>query len=62
MLSPEFSQEMGALVRRLEGRVRNDPVLQRADGDDLLYELEDAIVMLCALYFKVQRAGVEDVG
>jgi hypothetical protein len=61
MLSSEFTQEMGALIRRLEARVRHDPTLINADGEDLLFELEDAIVTLCALHVKLERLGVRDI-
>lgn len=59
MLSSEFNQEVGALIRSLERRVRNDQTLLLADGEDLLHEIEDALVVLCVLYFKLKAAGVE---
>lgn len=59
MLTSEFVPEMGALLRRLEGRVRNDPTLMLTDGEDLLMEIEDAIVVLCVLHFKLQKAGID---
>lgn len=60
MLSSEFNQETGSLIRSLERRVRNDPTLLVADGEDLLHEIEDALVILIVLYLKLKRAGIED--
>lgn len=57
MLTSEFLPEMGALIRRLEGRVRNDRTLLTSDGEDLLHEIEDALVVLCVLYLRLERAG-----
>lgn len=55
MLSSEFNQEMGALIRRLEARVRLDPGLQYDGPTSIKAQVEDAIVTLCALHIKLER-------
>lgn len=56
MLSSEFNQEMGALVRRLGNRIMLEPGLKESDERDLLEHVEDAIVVLSALYISLSRA------
>lgn len=53
MLTEDFNNEMGALIRRLSQRIRNDQTLRLADEDDALAEIADAIVILCALYISL---------
>lgn len=58
MLSSEFNQEMGALIRSLERRVRNDPALLHDDGAlNALGHIEDAIVALVVLHMKLQKVA-----
>lgn len=63
MLTSEFTQEMGALIRSLENRVRNDPTLtfDTNDKEDVLHEIDDAIIVLIALRFKIQRLAHRDL-
>lgn len=50
MLSSEFSQEMGALLRSLADRVRQEPDLKDStDVNVALSELDRAIVRLVSL-------------
>jgi hypothetical protein len=55
MLSSEFNVEMGALIRRLESRVRLEPKRRGTTPDDPLEKIEQAIVSLIALYFELQK-------
>lgn len=55
MLSSEFTQELGALIRRLETRVRLDPVLQHENVEGVQKDIEDAIVTLCAVHIRLGR-------
>lgn len=48
ILSSEFNQELGALIRRLEAQIRNNPALRHED--DALTRIEQAIVTLCAMH------------
>ena len=59
MLSSEFNQEMGALIRRLEKRVNLEPELRArgGDADDPLVHLERTIVSLIVLYLDLQQAN-----
>jgi hypothetical protein len=54
MLASEFNQELGALIRRLERRVREDPQLVHPMSEDAERHLENAIVALVALYLKLK--------
>jgi hypothetical protein len=57
MLSSEFTQEMGALIRRLESRVREDPSLHTLHAtEDLEHWLEGAVVTLCSMLIHLQEA------
>ena len=62
MLSSEFSNEMGSLIRRLEHKVREDPEMasQVARSPEwttgnILDDIESAIVDLVALHIKLTR-------
>lgn len=55
MLSSEFNQELGAIVRRLEAQVRQHPELTaQADQDDVLEKIEQAIVALVAWHIRIR--------
>jgi len=60
MLSSEFSQEVGALVRRLEGRIRNEPSLQNESVMSAQEAIERAIVVLCAEWMELEREAWRD--
>lgn len=53
MLSSEFQQEMGALVRSLSQRVRTDPDVR--DGDPV-EAIDAAIITLIELRLSLQKA------
>lgn len=55
MLSSEFTPEMGALIRRLETRIRNQPNLRHEDVPAALASIEESIVILCALHMKLTK-------
>lgn len=55
MLTSEFEQEMGALVRSLGNRARMEPSLQYGELEDAKATIERAIVTLCALHISLQR-------
>jgi len=57
MLSSEFAQEMGALLRSLEQRMRTEPALSAAHDPaaDALDHIERAIVSLVALHISLRR-------
>ena len=54
MLTSEFLPEMGALLRSLEARVRNEPNLRHEDLDTALAHIERAIVILTALHLSLR--------
>jgi hypothetical protein len=54
MLTSEFVPEMGAMIRRLEQRVREDPQLKEDRQTDVEDDLEAAIITLCALLIKLR--------
>lgn len=54
MLSSEFNQEMGALIRRLESRVNYDSDgIRYSDVEDAKDRVADAIVALVAVYLSL---------
>lgn len=53
MLTNEFNQELGALIRRLEAQIRNNPGLRHED--DPLTRIEQAIVTLCAMHIALSQ-------
>lgn len=65
MLSSEFNQAMGSLIRRLEKQVNDDPWIARlverdpksveADVTNALVGVESAIVDLIVLHIKLSR-------
>lgn len=55
MLSSEFSQEVGGLVRSLEQRIRVSPNLQHEDLREVSVKLDELIVVLCALRIQLGR-------
>ena len=63
MRSEELSGELGSLIRRMEGRIRNHPTyadLLASGTDDaelfhVLSALEDAIVGLVLLHIKMRQ-------
>lgn len=60
MLSSEFSQEIGALVRRLESRVRTEPSLQHQTVLSAQESIERAIVVLCSEWLELEREAWRD--
>jgi hypothetical protein len=59
MLSSEFNNEMGALIRRLGNRIMLEPGLKEEDERDLLQHIEDAIVVLSGLYISLSKKKAE---
>lgn len=55
MLTSEFQQELGALIRSLEGRIRIEPDLQNADNLTLDH-IERAIITLAGLHIGIRKA------
>lgn len=55
MLTSEFIPEMGALLRRLEGRVQNEPSLRTEDVRTVQDHVERAIVVLVAEWVELER-------
>ena len=63
MRSEELSGELGSLIRRMEQRIRTNPMyadlLQQGDNDAELYHvlsaLEDAIVGLILLHIRTRQ-------
>ena len=53
MLTSEFNQELGALIRRLEAQIRTNPGLRH--DDDPLTRIEQAIVTLCAMHIALSQ-------
>lgn len=58
MLSSEFSNEMGALIRSLESKVRQEPGLMTTGNSQAFTtdHLERAIISLIAVYLDLKRA------
>jgi hypothetical protein len=56
MLSPEFTTEIGALVRALESQVRQHPNLRSSDEHDVLEDIDQAIVALIAVRMKLRTS------
>lgn len=56
MLSPEFMSELGALVRSLESQIRQRPELAHSDEQDVLVNLDRAIVSLIAVRVQLERS------
>lgn len=54
MLSSEFNQEIGALLRAIEARTRQHPNLIHADEREALDRLKDAIIALVAVYISLR--------
>lgn len=54
MNTEQFIQEMGALHRSLEMRVKNEPALKQEDLPGVIAHLERAIVGLTALTLKLR--------
>lgn len=54
MLSDEFNNEMAALIRSLQQKVRTEPGIH-AKADDVLGHIESAIVQLVRLHLDVQE-------
>ena len=48
---------MGALIRSLESKIRNEPALTRSDLDSALGHIEQALVALVALHIDLRRNG-----
>lgn len=55
MLSSEFNDEMGALVRSLQGKVIQEPKVQYATEREVLDHIERAIVGLVGLHIQIRR-------
>lgn len=57
MLTSEFNQEMGSLLRSLEQRVRTEPELTVSSDpqQDALDHIERAIIALVQLHIQVRR-------
>lgn len=56
MLTSDFNNEMGALIRSLEQKVRQEPFLTaQPEAIDALESIERAIVCLVALHIKLRR-------
>ena len=61
MLSSEFSHEVGILIRSLEQRVRQEPLLQHQNGTiPPLDHIERAIVTLVALHIALRQRADAD--
>ena len=59
MLSNELAQELGALIRSLEGQVRQHPNLRASDEQDVIEHIDQAIVALVAVRMKLRTALTE---
>lgn len=59
MLSTEFTNELGALVRSLEAQIRFHPELKTSDEHDIIDDLDQAIVALIAVRMKLRRSFLE---
>lgn len=55
MLSSEFNNEMGTLLRSLERRVQAEAEVRHGDKTDALDHIERAIVTLVALHIQLRR-------
>ena len=55
MLSSEFNNEMGALLRSLERRVSTEVSTRHGDMTDALDHIERAIITLVALHIQLRR-------
>lgn len=55
MLSSEFNNEMGTLLRSLERRVQTEVEVRHGDKTDALDHIERAIVTLVALHIQLRR-------
>jgi hypothetical protein len=56
MLSHEFTNELGALVRSLESQIRQHPELRSSDEHDVIDDLDRAIVSLIAVRMKLKAS------
>jgi hypothetical protein len=56
MLSSEFLQEMGALLRSLEQKVRTEPDVRSADPAD---QIERAIIALVQIRLEMKSSGTD---
>lgn len=54
MLSSDFNNELGALLRSLESQIRRHPSIIHSDNEDVLDHLRDAIVALTAVYLSLR--------
>lgn len=52
MLNSEFTQEMGALLRRLQEKVRTQPTVRSDDPKD---RIEQAIIALVAIRLDMEK-------
>lgn len=58
MLSEDLINELGALIRRLEKRIRLDNIYMDRDPENVvLAGLEDAIIGLVLLHIKARQSG-----
>lgn len=56
MLSTEFITELGAFIRSLESEIRQQPELRSSDEQDVIGNLDRAIVSLIAVRMKLKRS------
>lgn len=56
MLSTEFIAELGGFIRSLEAQIRLHPELRTSDKEDVLDDLDQAIVSLIAVRMKLFRS------
>lgn len=54
MLTSDFNNEIGALLRALGARTRQHPNLIHSDEQDALDHLKDAIIALVAVYLSMR--------
>lgn len=52
MLSSDFQQELGALLRRLQDKVRTEPSVRSEDPKD---QIERAIIALVSVRLEMER-------
>lgn len=56
MYSHEFIAELGGFIRGLETQIRVHPELRSSDKEDVLEDLDQAIVALVAVRMKLARS------
>lgn len=56
MYSHEFIAELGGFIRSLEAQIRMHPELRSSDKEDVLDDLDQAIVALIAVRMKLFRS------